>query len=88
MRRIGECAMDQLYLSWDESVHRAYERYGIILDDYRSGITERNLVWTDDIYNWMGDLCQGIDMARDFMEDRQRMRRRRREQRRSRRLDQ
>ena len=88
MRRIGECAMDQLYLSWDESVHRAYERYGIILDDYRSGITERNLVWSDDIYNWMGDLCQGIDMARDFMEDRQRMRRRRREQRRSRRLDQ
>lgn len=87
MRRIGECAMAQLYLSWEESVHRAYERYGIILDDYRSGITERNLIWSDDVYNWMGDLCQGIDMARDFMENHQRMRRRRREQRRNRRLD-
>lgn len=87
MRRIGECAMEQLYLSWEESVHRAYERYGIILDDYRSGITERNLIWSDDVYNWMGDLCQGIDMARDFMENHQKMRRRRREQRRNRRLE-
>lgn len=87
LRRMGEHAMDQLYLSWEESVHRAYERYGIILDDYRSGITERNLIWSDDVYNWMSDLCQGIDMTRDFLEDRQRMRRRRREQRRIRRME-
>ena len=87
LRGIGERAMDQLYLSWDESVHRAYERYGIILDDYRSGITERNLIWSDEVFNWMSDLCQGIDMARDFMEERQKIRRRRREQRRVRRME-
>lgn len=87
MRRLGENAMDQLYLSWEDSVKRAWERYGIVLDDYRRGLTDRNMVWTDDVYNWMSDLCQGIEMARDFHEDRQRMRRRRRQQRRTRRMD-
>ena len=87
LRRMGECAMNQLYLSWEESVHRAYERYGIVLDDYRSGITERNLVWSDEVYNLMSDLCQGVDLARDYFETRQRIRRRRKEQRRIRRMD-
>ena len=87
MHRLGQNAQDQLYLSWEDSVRRAWDRYGIVLDDYRRGVTDRNLVWTDDVYNWMSDLCQGIEMARDFHEDRQRMRRKRREQRRTRRMD-
>ncbi len=87
LRRLGENAMDQLYLSWEESVHRAYERYGIVLDDYRRGLTDRNLVWSDEVYNWMSDVCQGIENARDFLEDRQRMRQRRRQNRRGRRAE-
>ena len=87
MCRLGQNAQDQLYLSWGDSVKRAWDRYGIILDDYRRGVTDRNMVWTDDVYNLMSDLCQGIEMARDFHEDRQRMRRKRREQRRTRRMD-
>lgn len=87
MRRIGQNAMDQLYLSWEDSVKRAWERYGIVLDDYRRGVTDRNLIWSDEVYNWMSDLCQGIEMARDFREDRQRIRQRRREQRRTRRME-
>lgn len=87
MRRLGQNAQDQLYLSWEDSVKRAWDRYGIVLDDYHRGVTDRNMVWSDDVYNWMSDLCQGIEMARDFYEDRQRMRRRRRQQRRTRRME-
>lgn len=87
LRRLGQNAMDQLYLSWEESVHRAYERYGIVLDDYRRGLTDRNLVWSDEVYNWMSDVCQGIENARNFLEDRQRMRERRRQIRRGRKED-
>lgn len=87
MRRIGQNAMDQLYLSWEDSVKRAWERYGIVLDDYRRGVTDRNLIWSDEVYNWMSDLCQGIEMAREFREDRQRIRKRRREQRKTRRME-
>ncbi len=84
MHRLGQNAMEQLYLSWEDSVKRAWDRYGIVLDDYRRGLTDRNMVWTDDVFNWMSDLCQGIEIARDFYGDRQRMLRRRWEQRRTR----
>ena len=87
MCRLGQNAQDQLYLSWEDSVKRAWERYGIILDDYRRGVTDRSLIWSDEVYNWMSDLCQGIEMAREFREDRQRIRKRRREQRRTRRME-
>lgn len=87
MGRLGQNAMDQLYLSWEDSVKRAWDRYGIVLDDYRRGLTDRNLVWSDDVFNLMSDLCQGIEMARDFHENRQRMRQKRRQLRRSRRMD-
>jgi len=33
-REIGRRAQEELYLSWDESVHRAWERYGEILSDW------------------------------------------------------
>ena len=35
MRRIGECAQAELYLSWDESVRRAYREYDNVCRDYR-----------------------------------------------------
>ena len=87
MRKLGHNAMSQLYLSWEDSVKRAWERYGIVIEHYRHGLTDRNLVWTDEVYNWMSDLCQGIDSARDFHENRQRMRQRRHQQRRMRRME-
>ena len=83
LRRLGENAMEQLYLSWDESVRRAYDRYGVVLEDYRRGLTDRNLEWTDEVYNVMSDLCRGIEIARSFRD----VRSRRRQQRRSRRQE-
>jgi glycosyltransferase involved in cell wall biosynthesis len=35
-RELGRRAMDDLYLSWNDSVARAYRRYGEILERYRS----------------------------------------------------
>lgn len=37
VHKVGQNAMDEIYISWDESVHDAYERYGEILDLKRSG---------------------------------------------------
>ncbi len=37
LRRIGRKAMDELYLSWEDSVYRATQRYGILMEKYRSG---------------------------------------------------
>ncbi len=37
MRRVGENAQRELYLSWEDAVARAYDRYEIVIDKYRSG---------------------------------------------------
>ena len=37
-RRIGENAQRDLYISWEEAVKNAYERYGAVIDNYRRGL--------------------------------------------------
>ena len=37
MRRIGEAASERLYLSWDDAISKAMERYEIVIDNYKSG---------------------------------------------------
>ena len=37
MRRIGQAASENLYLSWDDAVSCAMERYEIVMDNYHSG---------------------------------------------------
>lgn len=83
LRALGQNAMEQLYLSWEESIRRAYDRYGVVLDDYKRGLTGRNLEWSDEVYNLMSDLCRNIELARSFRD----VHTRRRRQRRSRRMD-
>lgn len=78
LRRIGENAMEQLYLSWADSVRRAYDRYGVVIDNYKRGLTDRSLEWTDEVFNLMSDLCAAVEIARDFRGVHSRRRRQRR----------
>ncbi len=80
LRAVGQGAMDRLYLSWEDSVRRAWERYGVVEENYRRGLSGRNLEWSDELYNVMSDLCEGIELARDLRS----VHRRRRQQRRRR----
>lgn len=41
LRQVGEAAQREIYLSWDDAVARAYERYGKIIEDYRSQSSEK-----------------------------------------------
>lgn len=38
MKTVGKCAGDELYISWEDAVSRAYDRYGAVIDNYRSGV--------------------------------------------------
>ncbi len=58
-RQAGERAMEELYLSWDESVRRAWERYHVVLDRCRSdGWAERES-GRDEVFEVISD---GIDL--------------------------
>ncbi len=37
LRKVGENASDQIYLSWKDAVAMAYERYAVVIENYRAG---------------------------------------------------
>ena len=38
MKAVGKGAGDELYISWTDAVAHAYERYEIVIDNYKSGV--------------------------------------------------
>lgn len=38
LRQIGERAMDEIYVSWDESISKAVERYNVVLERFDRGL--------------------------------------------------
>ena len=37
LKRVGRQAQEEIYISWDDAVHRAQQRYEIVIEQYRSG---------------------------------------------------
>ena len=68
LRELGRHALEQLYLSWEDSVKQAYARYSTVLDHYRRGVSGRSVEWSDELYNLLDDLRRGITAARNFKE--------------------
>ena len=77
LREIGGHAMDELYLSWKECVGRAYQRYEVILENWRSGtMPERKRQPTDSLVRLTAKTMEqseqfrniGADLLRDFRE--------------------
>ena len=58
MKRIGETAMSQLYLSWEDAVSHANERYQVVIDRYRSGAYRRRKQPIDDLFAQSGELME------------------------------
>lgn len=38
MKAVGKGAGDELYISWEDAVANAYERYLVVIDNYRNGV--------------------------------------------------
>ncbi len=58
MKRIGENAMSRLYLSWEDAVAHANERYQVVIDRYRSGAYRRRKQPIDDLFAQSGELME------------------------------
>lgn len=68
MRTVGENAMNRIYISWEDSVKHAAERYRVVLDNYRSGKYERRRKFTDEWFKMNGEFLEGIAKAQEFTE--------------------
>ena len=66
LREIGEHAQEELYLSWEESVHRAWDRYGEILERW-SGTRKKKRLLTplEDVTEAMLELREALEAVRE-----------------------
>ncbi len=56
MRQIGEHAGDELYLSWENAVVHAVERYNIVLELHKSGAFKSKPSFSDNLLATQGDM--------------------------------
>lgn len=80
MRRVGENAMRELYLSWEEAVARAYARYEIVLDRYKSGKYPKHERFSDEFFHAQGDLMEAMSRVAELRGETSRLRRELREE--------
>jgi glycosyl transferase GT4 family len=79
MCRVGENAMRELYLSWEDAVARANERYAVVLDRYRSRKYPKHERFSDEFFNTQGDLMEAMSRVAEMRGETGRLRRELRE---------
>lgn len=63
MKSVGKKASETLYLSWDDAVKNAMERYEIVLDNWRSGKYPRHKNPADMAFRIFGEAIEVIQKA-------------------------
>ena len=58
MKYIGENAMSRLYISWEDAVAHANERYQVVIDRYRSGAYPPHKQPIDELFAKSGELME------------------------------
>jgi len=56
LRKLGENASLQLYSSWEDSVKRAYDRYGYVIEKYKTGAYTREREERSRVIDHAGDM--------------------------------
>ena len=63
LHAVGEQAMEEIYVSWDQSVKTAYARYAEIIEDKKSGISGRKRQFTDLALAMSAEMMEGAQRA-------------------------
>ncbi|MBR3963444.1 MAG: glycosyltransferase [Oscillospiraceae bacterium] len=64
MKKTGEKAAEKIYISWEDSVAKAVERYKIVLENYRSGKFKREQTLADEWLDTEGEFLDYIAEAK------------------------
>ncbi len=64
MKAVGKNAMDKIYISWEDSVENAAERYKIVLENYRAGKYEREQTFADEWFDTEGEFLDFMCRAK------------------------
>ncbi len=67
---VGEHAMNEIYISWEDSVHSAYERYGEIIEAKKSGkLVLRHNAISGSMKNMQEKVQDSIKVTEEFGEE-------------------
>ena len=64
MRRVGENAQREIYLSWDDSIANACRRYGVVLDNFRRGLYSVHDSRTDELLWGTAEYLDAVNRVR------------------------
>ena len=65
VHQAGEAAQKTLYMSWEESVSRACDRYGAVLEDYRLHTAPERRRFTDELIHAAGESMDAVMLAEE-----------------------
>lgn len=56
MKRIGQAASDNIYLSWDDAIKTAMDRYEVVIDNYKKGLYPKHNKPMDELFAFSGKI--------------------------------
>ena len=62
--QVGEGAQRELYLSWEDAVAKAYERYGVVVENYRAGRYPSHEKLSDEFFHGMALTMDALNRSR------------------------
>ena len=72
VKAVGEGALRELYISWEEAVANACRRYDSVIDNYRAGKYPKRSGLTDDLIHTIAQGMDDYNRSRDFQKARMR----------------
>lgn len=64
VHQVGQCAMDEIYISWKDSVYAAHQRYGEIIELKKSGrLSDKKPMLMDRFLDFAQDLADGTEQV-------------------------
>lgn len=67
LKEMGEHAMNEVYLSWEDAVKNAFNRYHVVMQNYRQGITQSRETKTQEIlYSSISGITNSIQKVRSI----------------------
>jgi len=67
-RRIGQTAMDEIYISWEDSVRAAWARYQTVLEQWQ-GSPRRKKTTAGSLFNMSENMVQALETAKNQYRD-------------------
>ena len=68
MRRVGEGAQREIYISWEDAVKNAYARYGAVIENYRMGLCPKHDSPSDEFFHGMAEWMDALNRRREVQQ--------------------